>query len=1095
MPAPSPLLRSKTAPPRAARRTLARPRLMRLLGEALEHPVTILQAATGYGKSTTLAAFVAGEIPVSWAWYTVSEDDAEPARFLAYLIEALRLRLPDFPGGPAARLAEAARLGEGWTRVVDALANALDECARDVLLVIDDYHFAADAPAVQRLLDRLLANLPPRVHLLIATRIPLASSALPGLRARGEVLELSADTLAFQPEEIRDLFERVYGLSLDAGEIDGIARISEGWPMGLQLVWQSAARADGAQASPEDRRQRIARAVAGERPAGRNALFEYLARDVLRALPATLQAFLLDASVLRELTPAACDAVTGTGGAGETLRRLHESGLFVVGLGEQHYRFHVLFHDFLRAQLARVPDRAERLQRRAAAHYRALGDAESAARHALAARDDANAADDIERAGRAALEAGRLKAVAEWLAALPAELTAARPALQLLLGDIARLRSRFEDAEGHYTRAEQIWRERGDLAGVGQALRARVTVYLDTVQPARAESLLLESMRLSGGDAPAEHARMLEMLAENRLNAGHPEDAERLRSEAQAARGGPPVEDTLSVRIKLRTGRIDEARGILEGWLAGERAGIARGEEPPPRSHRETMLVLSLIDSLRGEAGRALALAEEGIALSERLDAPFMTAVARARLGHAQQLNPATRDAAIDNYQTAMGLAERLAVRRFRAEPLWGLTRAYGLAGDLPAARRAAGEGIEIARWAGDAWMAAHIQMALGASLAAAGQSREALAWLEPAGQGFAGCGDVFGVACADVWRGLAHLDRQQIPEAVACADAALSAGAAGGYEFLWLRPTLIGPTNSRRLVPLLIETRRSGQQAAAAARMLERIGLPNLERHPGYALRVQTLGAFRTWRGEQEIEPREWQRDKARQLFQLFLTARGQPLQREAITERLWPSLSQEAAQRDFKVALNAMYKALEPARPADAPSAYIARDGTAYWLREEADLVIDALTFERDCETALSRLDVIAMGGPAFTSAIEALETALAAYRGEYLPEALYDDWARAQRERLLALYLRGSERLAAARLVLGQPDAALRLCEAIVARDPCWEGAYRLMMAAQAALGNRAQALRAYQRCADALRAELNVAPSPATEAVRARVEAGV
>ena len=122
-----------------------------------------------------------------------------------------------------------------------------------------------------------------------------------------------------------------------------------------------------------------------------------------------------------------------------------------------------------------------------------------------------------------------------------------------------------------------------------------------------------------------------------------------------------------------------------------------------------------------------------------------------------------------------------------------------------------------------------------------------------------------------------------------------------------------------------------------------------------------------------------------------MFLTQRGQPLQREAITERLWPALSQEAAQR-----------------------------------------------------------------------------------------------------ERLLALYLRGSERLAAARLVLGQPDAALRLCELIVARDPCWEGAYRLMMEAQAALGNRAQALRAYQRCADALRAELNVAPSPATEAVRARVD---
>ena len=253
----------------------------------------------------------------------------------------------------------------------------------------------------------------------------------------------------------------------------------------------------------------------------------------------------------------------------------------------------------------------------------------------------------------------------------------------------------------------------------------------------------------------------------------------------------------------------------------------------------------------------------------------------------------------------------------------------------------------------------------------------------------------------------------------------------------------------------------------------------------------MQAFGAFRVWRGEQEIELREWQRDKARQLFQLFLTMRGQPLQREAITERLWPSLSQEAAQRDFKVALNAMYKALEPARPADAPSAYIARDGTAYWLREEADLAVDALAFERDCETALRRLDAMPAGGPEIASAVEALEEALAAYRGDYLPEALYDDWSRAQRERLLALCLRGSERLAVARLRQGQAEAAVRLCEAIVARDPCWEGAYRLMMEAQSALGNRAQALRAYQRCAEALRAELNVAPSPATEAARARV----
>jgi len=48
----------------------------------------------------------------------------------------------------------------------------------------------------------------------------------------------------------------------------------------------------------------------------------------------------------------------------------------------------------------------------------------------------------------------------------------------------------------------------------------------------------------------------------------------------------------------------------------------------------------------------------------------------------------------------------------------------------------------------------------------------------------------------------------------------------------------------------------------------------------------------------------------------------------------------------------------------------------------------------------------------------------------------------------------------------------------------RDECWEQAYRLLMLAQARLGNRAQALRTYARCVERLREELDVPPSAAT-----------
>jgi len=47
------------------------------------------------------------------------------------------------------------------------------------------------------------------------------------------------------------------------------------------------------------------------------------------------------------------------------------------------------------------------------------------------------------------------------------------------------------------------------------------------------------------------------------------------------------------------------------------------------------------------------------------------------------------------------------------------------------------------------------------------------------------------------------------------------------------------------------------------------------------------------------------------------------------------------------------------------------------------------------------------------------------------------------------------------------------AIKFCQAILDRDDCWERAYRSLMIACAELGNRVQALRAYDRCAERLR----------------------
>ena len=68
------------------------------------------------------------------------------------------------------------------------------------------------------------------------------------------------------------------------------------------------------------------------------------------------------------------------------------------------------------------------------------------------------------------------------------------------------------------------------------------------------------------------------------------------------------------------------------------------------------------------------------------------------------------------------------------------------------------------------------------------------------------------------------------------------------------------------------------------------------------------------------------------------------------------------------------------------------------------------------------------------------------------------------------------------------------AIDLCQRILSQDNCWERAYRQLMLAYHGLGDRGQVARAYQRCVQTLRQELDVDPAPETVALWERLKVG-
>jgi DNA-binding SARP family transcriptional activator len=254
-------------------------------------------------------------------------------------------------------------------------------------------------------------------------------------------------------------------------------------------------------------------------------------------------------------------------------------------------------------------------------------------------------------------------------------------------------------------------------------------------------------------------------------------------------------------------------------------------------------------------------------------------------------------------------------------------------------------------------------------------------------------------------------------------------------------------------------------------------MGMKDVSFHPGYTLKVRTLGEFKLFLGQKEVSEREWKREKAKELFQLFITWRGQLLSRSKILSLLWKDSHEAAAERDFKVALNALNKVIEPHRKARSESFFIERRGLLYGLNSRAVIEIDAVRFQTLIEKGLEERDRDA--------AAEMLKQGLSLYQGDYLPDRLYADWCAEERERLLLLFLKGAERLAQINVSKENFDEAIYWCNQILARDRCWEEAYRLLMYCYYRKNNRAYAVKLYKKCCEQLKNELGVEPLETTK----------
>lgn len=421
--------------------------VQQLFTAAMQHRVCIVRAPGGYGKTTLLAQLAQrcdADASARSVWLSLDEGENDVNRLLLLLLCALQDVGLHWTVEPQLLASQPQVSGPQADATVAIIVNALQShCGNRLLIVLDDLHCVVDE-AANAFIASLVNLLPPHVALLAGsrteTRLPIA-----GWRLRGELAMLGSEDLQFNASDAR-VMQRAAAPELDEAGVERALSRSEGWAAGLHLILRSQL--------PEAQRRATAAHGADK------ALFDYFASESLAHLPQGLQDFLLQCSVLDELSPTLCRAVTGRDDARSILSSLARHNLFITAIDEVQpvLRLHDLFATFLRDQLAQHGEDAVRaLHARAAAAeqpVRAVG-------HWLSAHAWAEAVQQMAQVAPSLLAEGGAALLARWLACLPVAFAQQSADAQLLHGMVAATRWDFAVATAHAESAMQAYRLEG----------------------------------------------------------------------------------------------------------------------------------------------------------------------------------------------------------------------------------------------------------------------------------------------------------------------------------------------------------------------------------------------------------------------------------------------------------------------------------------------------------------------------------------------------------------------------------------------------------------------------------------------------------
>ncbi len=248
--------------------------------------------------------------------------------------------------------------------------------------------------------------------------------------------------------------------------------------------------------------------------------------------------------------------------------------------------------------------------------------------------------------------------------------------------------------------------------------------------------------------------------------------------------------------------------------------------------------------------------------------------------------------------------------------------------------------------------------------------------------------------------------------------------------------------------------------------------------------LRIHLFGKFCVRRNEQILDG--FDARKVQELFCYLLLHRDHSLPRETLASLLWPDTTTAQSKKNLRQILWQLQSALG-SQNEQLNDRILLVEPDWVQLNSQANYWLDVAVFEQTFNLVQK-----ITGQELDSSTAQLLQDTVQLYQGPLL-EGWYQDWCLLERERLQSMYLAMLDKLMSYSEVQHDYEIGLLYGMRIMCYDRARERTHRRMMRLYYLLGDRAEALRQYERCAAALEEELGISPSKSTIAIYKQIQA--